>query len=448
MNLNNFLKDKKIAILGFGKQGKATYNYLRRNFPSKKIAILDKNENIDKNILDENTVLKLGENYLDNIDEYDLIIKAPGVVLKDVDVSKFEDKIITDYELLLRFTSGFTIGITGSKGKSTTSTLIYNMLKEQNKKVIFLGNIGNPIFDEIEKIDKDTIVVLEVSSHTLEFVKASPDIAVLLNVFPEHLDHCNSIDDYIKSKFNIAMFQNESDYFIYNAENMLMNEFGFKVKENDIGVSLNNIETSIKNKVYLKNNGIYFNNEFLMSANEETKIKGMHMLNNMMFVLAISKLLNLDTNKTINTLKNTEPLEHRIEYVGKFDEIDFYDDAIATIPEATINCILTIKNVDTLICGGMDRGVDQSKLIEFLKKSNVSNVICMPETGIKIYEELKKLKNAYIVKSLAEAVKISKDVTKKGYSCVLSPSASSYNDFKNFEEKGKIFKQLVQDNIK
>lgn len=448
MELNDFLKDKKIAILGFGKQGKATYNYLRRNFPNKKIFILDQNENIDKNIIDDNTVLKLGNTYLEDVEEYDLIIKAPGVVLKDINTIGFEEKIITDYELLLKFTPGFTIGITGSKGKSTTSTLVYNMLKEQNKKTIFLGNIGNPIFDEIEKIDKDTIVVLEVSSHTLEFAKVSPNIAVLLNVFPEHLDHCNSLDDYIKAKFNIAMFQSKKDYFVFNLENEIMNEFNFFASGKSIGISLNNVETNIKNKVYLKDGGIYFNNEFLMNANEETKIKGMHMLNNMMFVLAISKILDLDINKTINTLKNTKPLEHRIEYIGKFNEIDFYDDAIATIPEATINCILTIKNVDTLICGGMDRGIEQSKLIEFLKQSDVSNVICMPETGIKIYEELKEVKNAYIVNNLAEAVKISKDITQKGYSCVLSPSASSYNDFKNFEEKGNLFKKLVKDNIK
>ena len=219
MRLNDFLIDKNIAILGFGKQGKSTYNYLRKNFPNKKIAIRDKNPNIDMSFIDDNIELKLGDEYLDNIDEYDLIIKAPGVVLKDIDTSNIEDKIITDYELLLKYTDAFTIGITGSKGKSTTSTLIYKMLDEQDKDVVFLGNIGNPVFDQIEKINDNTIVVLEVSSHTLEFVKTSPNIAVLLNIFPEHLDHCNSIDDYINAKFNIADFQNDKDFFIYNAEN-------------------------------------------------------------------------------------------------------------------------------------------------------------------------------------------------------------------------------------
>lgn len=443
MNLKEFLESKKLAILGFGKQGKATYNYLRRNFPEKRITVIDKNPNIDISACDTNTEIRVGEDYLNDIEEFDLIIKAPGVVLKDADISQFEDKIISDYELLLKHTDAFTIGITGSKGKSTTSTLIYKMLEEQGKKVVFLGNIGNPVFDEIENIDKDTIVVLEVSSHTLEFVKASPDIAVLLNVFPEHLDHCNSINDYIEAKFNIANFQTEENYFIYNAENELINNYNFKHKANDIAICLENSDVNTKTKVYLKDNGIYINTKYLMSSEEERQIKGKHMLNNMMFVLAISEILNLDLNKTINTLKNTKPLSHRMEYIGKVDGIEFYDDAIATIPEATINCIETLEKVDTLICGGMDRGVSQDKLVEFLKKSSVRNIICMPETGEYIYNQLLDIKNVYLMDKLEEVVKLAKNITEKGKICVLSPSASSYNDFKNFEEKGDLFKKYI-----
>ena len=443
MRLIEFLADKKIAILGFGKQGKATYNYLKKKFLNKKITIIDKNPNIDLSEISSDTDVRVGNDYLNDIEEFDLIIKAPGVVLKDVDVSKFEDKIITDYELLLKYTDAFTIGITGSKGKSTTSTLIYKMLEEQNKKVVFLGNIGNPVFEQIDNIDKDTIVVLEVSSHTLEFVKASPNIAVLLNIFPEHLDHCNSINDYINSKFNIAKFQESSDYFIYNAENELMNEFKFKHKKNDIAICLQNVNNNLENKVYIKENGIYLNDKYLMNTEEDRQIKGKHMLNNMMFVLAISEILKLDINKTIYTLKNTKPLAHRMEYIGKIDDVEFYDDAIATIPEATINCIETLERVDTLICGGMDRGVSQDKLVEFLKKSTVRNVICMPETGVYIYNALKDIKNVYIEEDFKEVVNIAKRITQKGKICVLSPSASSYNDFKNFEEKGDIFKKYV-----
>jgi UDP-N-acetylmuramoylalanine--D-glutamate ligase len=446
MTIPEFLKDKNIVILGFGKQGRATFNYIRKYFPVKQITIADKNEKIEKVDLDENVKYCLGENYLKDIDKFDLIIKAPGVILKDVNTSGFENKIITDYELLLKYAPGIKIGITGTKGKSTTSTIMYNVLKEQGKKAYLLGNIGKPILDEVDNLTSDSYVVIEVSSHTLEFAKYAPDIAFLLDIYPEHLDHVNSIDDYINAKFNIAKYQEKSQVFIYNAENELMQKRNFDYKENDIAVHLNLNDTKEKNRVYLKNENIYFNDKKLMNANEPRKIQGMHMLNNIMFVMVASEILKLDLNKTIETIKNTNPLEHRMEYVGRFHGIDFYNDAIATIPVATINCINTLKDVNTLICGGMDRGVEQKELIEFLKQTDIENIICMPETGYKIYNDLKGTsKNLYMVETMEEAVKIAKKVSKKNHKCVLSPAASSYNCFKSFEEKGKLYKKLVME---
>ena len=448
MTTFEFLKDKKIVILGFGRQGRATFQYIRKHFPNKQITIADKNNKIDTSILDENVSLKLGEDYLEDIDKFDLIIKAPGVVLKDEDTSSFENKIITDYEMLLKFTPGIKIGVTVTKGKSTTSTIIYNVLKEQGKKVFLLGNIGNPILDSIDEITEDSYCVIEVSSHTLEFAKVSPNISILLDIYPEHLDHVNSLNDYIKAKFNIAINQKKDGIFIYNAENELMKKYNYKYKESDIAVFFENKEESyVKNKVYLKDNGIYFNNEFLMKADEPRKIKGDHMLNNMMFILAASQILGLNLEKTVQTIKNTEPLEHRMEYVGKFDGIYFYNDSIATIPIATIDCIKTIGNVDTLICGGMDRGVPQDDLIEFLKYSEVRNIICMPETGNVIYDKLKDSRNCYKADSIEKTVQIAKKVTQKEKVCVLSPAASSYNNFKNFEEKGNLYKKCVSNII-
>lgn len=448
MTVTEFLKDKNIVILGFGKQGKASFNYIRKKFPDKKITIADKNEQIDTSGLDENVYLNLGEKYLENIDKFDLIIKSPGVVLKDENITSFESKIITDYELLLNFTKGIKIGITGTKGKSTTSTVLYNVLKEQGKKVFLLGNIGNPILDSIDEITEDSYCVIEVSSHTLEFAKSSPDISILLDIFPEHLDHVNSLNDYIRAKFNININPKNNSRFIYNRENELMNKYGYKYNEDDIAICLSDGRNyNVKNKVYLKNRNIYFNNEFLMNADEPRKIKGEHILNNMMFILAVSKILNLNLQKTIETIKTTEPLEHRMEYVGKFNDIYFYNDAIATIPIATINCVKTLENVDTIICGGMDRGVPQNDLISFLENATLRNIICMPETGNAIYDALKDVKNCYKTDSIEEAVKIAKDVTEKEKICVLSPAASSYNRFKSFEEKGKLYKKCISDII-
>jgi UDP-N-acetylmuramoylalanine--D-glutamate ligase len=163
---------------------------------------------------------------------------------------------------------------------------------------------------------------------------------------------------------------------------------------------------------------------------------------NIMAALKVAKILNLDMNKCIAAITNFKPLPHRMELVGTFDGITYYDDAIATIPEATIDCIDALKTVDTLITGGKDRGIDYTPLINYINSSNITNVICMPETGYKIADKINK--NVYKIEELEDAVAKAKEVTKKGYICLLSPSASSYNKFKNFEEKGNYFQKYVR----
>ena len=445
--LINHLEDKNIDILGFGREGKTMYKFLRKYFPNKKITISDKNNFLENNAYlkeDKNLNYIIGDKYLENLEEFDLIIKSPGVSLKDIDKSNIIDKITSQYELFLEFFEEIlTIGVTGTKGKSTTTSLIYEILKNQKEDVKFLGNIGIPIFEQIEDLKKDTIVVLELSSHALEFAKKSPKISIMLNVFPEHLDYYNSYNDYIKAKFNIAKYQENSDYFIYNSDNEDMNKIEFKYKQNDIMISMNNSEKEI-NKVYLFNNRIYLNDKFLMDENEEIKLKGKHNLNNIMFILALSEILNLDLNKTIQVIKEFKGLEHRLEYVGVVEDVIYYNDSISTVPESTINGIEALKEVNTLLVGGNDRGIDLSKLIEYLKVSNIENIICISTTGEYIYKELfGQEKNVYKVETLEEAVKIAKKVTRKNKICLLSPAASSYNQFKNFEERGKVFKKLV-----
>ena len=232
--LLNYLENKKILILGFGVEGKSTYKFLRRNFPKMNLTICDSNE-IDINSL-ENVEILQGEEYLERINDYDIIMKSPGISFKDIDITNFKEKIKSQIELLLEFVDVFTIGITGTKGKSTTSSLIYEVLKEQNRNAILLGNIGTPIFECIDKIEKDTIVVLELSSHALEYMKLSPNISVLLNVFEEHLDHYKSLQNYIDAKYNIFKYQKENDYAIYNVDNELMKEHKVNTSANLIGV--------------------------------------------------------------------------------------------------------------------------------------------------------------------------------------------------------------------
>lgn len=450
--LLDFLKNKSIIILGFGKQGKSTYKFLRKYFPEKRIDIMDENfklldvnPELGEDIFCEVILGKLDINLLEN---YDLIVKAPGISLKDYDLTKIINKITSQYELFLKYFNVITIGVTGTKGKSTTSSLINRVLLENDKKSLLLENIGVPIFDDIEEIDKETIAVLEVSSHTLEFAKVSPYISIMLNAYEEHLDHYKSFEDYVKAKFNIAKFQKDTDYFIYNFDNENMKNINFEYKNSDIPVSMGTVDkikqSNHKNIIYIENEHIYYNDEKILNIKQEMNLKGMHNINNIMFVIGVAKILNLDIQKTINAICSFHPLEHRLEFVSKINGVEYYNDSIATVPEATINGIKALKNVNTIIIGGKDRGVSLDELVEFLKNSDVENIICIHTTGKKIYDLLiNSNKNVFYYDELKDAVYKAKEVTKKDTICLLTPAATSYGFFKNFEERGRLFKQYV-----
>lgn len=452
--LLNYLENKKILILGFGKEGESSYLFLRKHFPEKKLEIVDKNMNLltDKPYLleDINVEVVLGEDYFRDIDYFDIVLKTPGISLKDFDISKFENKITSQLELLLEFVPCYTIGVTGTKGKSTTSSLIYQMIKDQGKDVMLLGNIGEPIFNDIDDMKKDTILVLELSSHALEFVKKSPNIAILLDIYEEHLDHYSSMGKYIEAKFNVAKFQSKNDIFIYNASNRYMQEFNFNYKKSDYAIIEEDSELSktlnlkSDNYVLINEDRIYFNKTKLFDSKLNMQLKGKHNENNVLFVLTVAKILNLDMEKAKNTIENFKNLEHRMEFVAEINDVKYYNDSIATIPEATINAVDALKNVNTLLVGGKDRGVELDSLYEYLKKSNIENIICLPKTGEYVYNNLKDTnKKCYLVKDMPEAVKLAKEVTKPNTICLLSPAASSYGYFKNFEERGKIYKECV-----
>ena len=448
-NLLRYLDDKKILILGFGKEGVSTYKFIRKHFPDKKIYISDKkttNEEIIKK--DINVNINFGDNYLDNLKDFDIIMKSPGISFVNINIDSFKDKIKSELELFLEYMDVKTIGVTGSKGKSTTSSLIYEILKKEKKETLLLGNIGIPVFDLIDDITKDTIVVLEMSSHQLEYMNVSPNISILLNIYEEHLDHYKSLKEYAEAKINIGRFQNKDDYFIYNVDNKIIKECINEIEDSShikYEVSFEgNISNNNSNKVYIKDNYIYINEEKIYNINEKRNLIGDHNLNNIMFVLTVSKILNLNMENVKETISNFKGLEHRMEYVGKYDDIIFYNDSIATIPEATINSIKGLKNVDTLIFGGMDRGISYDEFIDFLNTGVINNLICMPDTGYKIADKLKCSSNIYKVETLEEAVELSKKVTKKNKICLLSPAAASYGFFKNFVEKGNIYKELVK----
>ena len=444
-NIINELKDKNIAILGFGMEGISTYKFIRKHLDIH-LTIIDKKdpkEKIDTN--DNNITIIYGDNYLNDLEKYDLVIKSPGVITKDIDVSNIN--FTSQLELLLKYNSKNVIGITGTKGKSTTCSLTYEVIKSCGKKTFLLGNIGKAIFEEIENIDSDTLVVVEMSALQLEFVNVSPHIACIINLYEDHLDHSGTVKHYHENKLNIFKYQTSDDYAIYCKDIEPLNSYiDDMYKAIKYGINFNS-DSSI-NTTSIIDNYVVLNNEKIYNSLDNRLLVGEHNLRNIMIVLTIAKILNLDMNIVINTINNFKGLEHRLEYVGKYNDIIYYNDSIATIPSATINAIKSLKNVDTLIFGGMDRGIDYSELIDFLNTGVVRNLICMPTTGYKIADKLNnKDINIYKIEVLSNAVKLAKEITSKNKICLLSPAASSYEYFKNFEEKGNAFKKIVKEDL-
>lgn len=460
----NFFNNNKILILGLGREGQSSYKLIRKHLPQLMIGVADAKEiNLSENkYLNDDKFVKFhfGEGYLNAIEDYDLILKSPGISFKNIDTERFRGKLTSQTDLFLRFASQNVIGVTGTKGKSTTSSLIKHIISISNPDVKLIGNIGVPPFEVLEQIDENTQIVFELSSHQLEYVSHSPRVAVLLNIYEEHLDHYNSYKDYQEAKINICRFQNKDDYFVYNAENPIISEF---VKNN--GITHQKIPVSF-DVSKIGENGIFEDDGFVTYRKDRENLKvfdtktksallGKHNLFNIMSVIAVCKILNVSENDISKGISTFKGLPHRLEFVGEFDGVYYYNDSIATIPEAAISAIESIENVDTLIAGGFDRGISYEEFGKYLDNSKVRNIILLPSTGEIIYEFMKKYRQdkleihkIYFAEKLTDAVKIAKEVTEKGKVCLFSPAAASYGFFKNFEQRGDMFKELVRAQLK
>lgn len=435
--IQEFFRGKKILILGFGREGKSTYGFLRQILPEQTLYIADRRENLvddDELKRDAKVVCQGGENYLDDLVQYEIIMKSPGISFKNVDIDRLKGRIWSQLEVLLKFFEGKTVGVTGTKGKSTTSSLIFQILQDQNIPSMLLGNIGVPVFDMIDEMKSEMTLVLEMSSHQLEFMDVSPHIAVLLNVFPEHLDHYRSFEEYRKAKCNIFRYQDVDDVVLFGDEvrGLVVNAPGQKW---GVGEESDDAVRRVKDEVWIDDTVVY-------DAKSERKLKGEYNLHNIMFALGVTKVLGLDMSQAARSVNEFETLKHRLEFVGEYDGIKYYDNSIGTVPAATMAAVEALGDVDTLILGGMDRGLDYVEFEEALRKSKIRNVICMPETGWKIAEGLGG--RARKVETMEQAVRLAKTSTQVGRSCLLSPAAASYGHFKNFEEKGDLFQELVR----
>lgn len=424
--LLDYLAPKRILLLGFGREGKSTYQYIRRHFPEKELAIADQNP---VTLQDANVALHCGPDYLDAVGRYELVIKSPGISVRGLALSP-QVEMTCQLDLFLRFARCRVVGITGTKGKTTTSTLIYSILQAAGVESCLIGNIGVPVFEDIDAAETMTAVV-EMSSHQLEFTSVSPHIAVLTNLYPEHLDHYNGFAGYANAKMNIARRQKAGDFFLCNDQQDLSEFLDLRALPSTV------LRVGEKGDTPFLRKLLYCN----------PHLRGAHNRQDIRFAAATAQCLGIGREAVLQGVEAFKGIEHRMEYVGEYQGISFYNDAIATIPHAVMCAIDALEHVDTLIFGGMDRGLDYAAFEEALAASPVRNLIGLPETGRQILASLRTWgtgKNLVQAADMRQAVEAAYTYTRPGAVCLFSPAASSYNVYKNFEEKGRHFKNLVR----
>ncbi len=395
---------KSVLILGYGREGKVTERYVKKNYPSFKIGVAD---------------IKFDKNYLKKQKNYDLAIKTPGM---PKDLVKIQYTTATNiFFSKIKQLGNKIIGVTGTKGKSTTAQLIYLILKKSGRPVSILGNIGDPMLGALLKpVKKDEVFVLELSSYQLSDIGFSPNISVVTNLFEEHMDYHLSVGNYHLAKKNIINFQSPDDVFVYNP----------KYKK----LLLWSKKSSSKAVPFIKN---------IPFKNINIPLLGEHNKENIRAAITVAKILNIPDVAIKKTIESFKGLPHRLEFAGEFAGIKFYDDANATTPQAAIQAIKSLKNVDTIFLGGQDRGYDFSKLEKVIKKYKINNVVLFPDSGGRIIKQKKGL-NILNTSSMEKAVKFAFKYTKKKRVCLLSCASPSYSLWRNFEEKGNQFQLMVK----
>ena len=427
----------KIAIIGYGLQGVSSYNYWR---DGNEITICDQN-NIENAPEDAN--LQIGENYLKNLDQFDLIVRSPSVHPRDIIDANGPDitrKVTTNTNEFFKVCpTKNIIGVTGTKGKGTTSTLITRILEADGKIVHLGGNIGTPPLEMLDAgIEADDWVVLELANFQLIDLEYSPHIAVCLMVVPEHLDWHESMDEYTDAKQQLFNHQTEEDIAIYYSEN----EISKKVASSSKGTKIAYFKAP---GAHIEKDTIAIDENILCNINE-VKLLGKHNLQNICAAVTAVWPITKNVNAISSSLSKFTGLEHRIELVREFNGVKYYDDSFATTPEAAIVALQAFKEPKILILGGSDKGAEFDNLAKEVSENNVKHVVLIGYTAEKIRKSLDKIgysdysDGGY---SIEEIVDEATKYASPGDVVLLSTGCASFGLFKDYKNRGDKFKQAV-----
>lgn len=446
-------EEKKIGILGLGEENIALVKFLI-NSGAKNLTICDSKSEADLSdyldqIQDLNLEYKFGPDYLENLDRFDLVFRTPGLPFLTKEIQELIAKKIevsSQTKLFFDLCPCPIIGVTGTKGKGTTSTLIYEIIKNAGKKVYFGGNIGNAPIEFLKKLTTDCIVVLELSSFQLQDLKKSPHIGVVLNIASDHLDKHVDRDEYVEAKTSIVCRQKKNDFAVINADYLTSIEFASMTLGQVYWFSR---RKSIDNGVWVKNKQeIVFEDEQGLQKIIDTKdilLRGEHNWENIAAASTASHLAGVDFEVIANTIKNFKGLEHRLEFVGEIDGVKFYNDSFSTTPETSIAAINSFSEPIIFLVGGSEKNADYKELGQAIDQSNVKTVILMGETGPRIKAEIRN-QNIEIVSDCQNLEQVMNKALEKAVSgdvVLLSPASASFGWFNNYKERGKQFKQYV-----
>ncbi len=424
-------KDKKIAVIGEGLEGKSSIEFFKRN-------------GVYVEIRDQ----KQGDDYLEDLEKFDLIIRSPGVKLSDLEGKVSREKISSQTKIFMDLCPAPIIGVTGTKGKGTTSSLIYEMLKADGRDVYLGGNIGVPPFEFLEKLNGASWVVLELSSFQLQDLEKSPHIAVMLMVTSEHMDYHKDHREYIEAKRNILSHQTDNDFAIVNRDYPPSNESDILTSGKVYYVSREReVEEgcfALGNQIILRTNG----NSIPVIDTRELQLKGDHNQENVSAATIAAYLAGVRVGTIIKAIQSFKGLEHRLELVTTVAGVEYYNDSFSTTPETAIAAIKSFNNPEILILGGSPKQSDFSELGKVIGESeNIKAIIGVGVEWQRIKAEIKNVRPETLIiegaDSMEKIVLAASKLAVSGDVVLLSPACASFGMFENYKDRGNQFKEQV-----
>lgn len=431
-----------IALAGFGLEGASAYQFLRQKYPKAQIRIYDQNPNPKNLPRDKGVDFSLGLGVDFSEIEEDLIVRSPGIAL-----TKFKpgQNITSATNLFFAECPGRIIGVTGSKGKGTTASLIAAMLKSAGKQVELVGNIGEPALDALPKINKDTLVVYELSSFQLWDLTQTPDVSVVLHIEPDHLNVHTDFAEYVAAKAQIVAAPNhrKTQYLIYNHANQWAAQIANQAPKSFIKQAYPSLEGA-----HYDDKSIYYNEQKICSISD-WKLLGKHNLDNACAAIDAAWLFSQDYLAFGRALVEFQGLDHRLQLVERVNGVDFIDDSIATTAGSVLAALQAVSGPKVLILGGINKGTDFASLRQPIEKSDVKAVLAIGESSGQIEQALSGLAGARVLNlgrdcSMQAVVKQAYDLIKPAGSVLLSPACSSFDMFKSYQDRGQQFAKAAK----